>query len=311
MWRARSPVLAPVTAVLLLAGCGGDDTAGGGAAEVGAGASGGGNTSLCEALSEQQVGEIVRQRLKPPVIEPDGSACRYLPVEVRDGTEIVVTLRAWAEGNASRVRRAVLVPEIGPEAVLGNNGSRGTAVTQFPHGDRVIEVSLGATGFEPTEELLSRSAALGTAIAGRLGAARPVAQEPGPKGVVAGRAMCSAVTVADVNAALGIQAVSAEPLVRSLEEEMCTYRTADGARPYSEVTISVAEPQAAGEPGDGEAVPDLGPGAAAGTYPLGVWAQFPTADDKIVELTWSSRDARSPEAQKTLTTLAAQVRDGL
>jgi hypothetical protein len=309
--RAPLPTAALALAALLgLAGCG-DDAGGGATAGAGAGAAKGKDSSLC-ALTEQEVGEIVKQELKPPVVEPDGSGCRYLPPRIRDGKEIVVTLKAWPPDGATRVRRAIVVPEIGAKALIGDNGSRGTAITQFPHGDQVVEVSLGATGFEPTKELRARSVALGTVIAERLGAAEPVTDESGPHGVEAGREMCSVMSVADVSDVLGIELATAKPLVRSLKDEMCTYRTATGKRPYSEVTITASEPESAGEePGDGQAVPELGPGAAAGTWPLGAWAQFPTVDDRIVEITWSSPGARSPDAPATLTKLATQVRDSL
>jgi hypothetical protein len=314
--RSRWLVLAPVTAVLLLAGCGGgdggDDVGGGAAAGAGGAAAEGKDASLCKVLSEQQVADIVKQELKPPGVESDGSGCSYFPVEVKDGKEIVVQVKGWPKSDATRVQRAVLVPEIGPEAVVGNNGSQGTAITQFPQGDRVIEVSLGATDFEPTKELLARSRALGTALAQELGAARPVTQESGPQSVAAGRSMCSVVKVADVNAALGTKVLTAQPpYAPGQEHKMCTYRTAEGAKPYSTVTITVTPPSGSGEPGEGEPAPELGPGAAAGTYPLGAWASFPTTDDMIVDVTWASRAARSPEAQQGLATLAKQLRDKL
>jgi hypothetical protein len=313
-WRAgpRWPVLAPVAAALLLAGCGGDDAVGGTAGGAGGGTAGGKDASLCKVLAEQQVAEIVKQELKPPAVTSDGSGCSYFPGEVKDGKEILVQVQTWPKSDATRVQRAVPVPEIGPEAVVGNNGSRGTAITQFPQDGRVIEVSLGATDFDPPEELLARSRALGTALAQGLGTARPVTQESGPRSVAAGRALCSVVKVADVNAALGTKVLTAKPpYAQDVKHKMCTYRTAEGAKPYSTVTITVTPPSASGEPGEGEPAPELGLGAAAGTYPLGVWASFPTADDQIVDLVWDSRAARSPQAQKALTTLAKQVRDKL
>jgi hypothetical protein len=314
-WRARPrwPVLAAVAAALLLAGCGGgDDSAGGAAGGAGDGAAAGQDASLCTVLSQQRVAEIVQQELKPPAATSDGSGCSYFPVEVKDGKEILVQMKAWPKSDATRVQRAVPVPEIGPEALVGNNGSRGTAITQFPQGDQVIEVSLGATDFEPPNELLARSSALGTALAQGLGIARPLTQESGPQSVAADRAMCSVVKVADVNAALGTKVLTAKPpYAQDLKHKMCTYRTAEGAKPYSTVTITVTLPSASGEPGEGEPAPELGLGAAAGTYPLGVWASFPTTDDQIVDLVWDSRAARTPESQKALTTLAKQLRDKL